>query len=545
MGETESGIFNEQWLLRGKRGSRLLQRATELAGECGYLLEGNVELKDVEKRLRALFDRELEDLEYILIVDEQGTALIHTNRLREGTVFNDEVGIKAAQTGEPLLQVYHRNTGEVLLDASCPVYVNGNKRYSIRVGSVIEGCCLGVKLSAATVLPVLTTIVIYILGFNPVIVFGAGLVLSILVAFFIRNQISALSRIAIEGTRAISEGDLTRVLEPHSRDEIGRIIFEINKISIGLGSIIKMMQEFAQQISMSCDEQSSSTLQLNKASTQIAATSQELATGARRQLDSLISARKFAVEVTSAVKNMLSFSQEGLERSEASLAKAAEGMQNLGASEKQMQKIHFSFEHTAQVIEELASQSTQIETIINTITEVAQQTNLLALNAAIEAARAGEHGIGFAVVAEEVRTLAESTAVFAKEIKDIITNNMKKTSEAVVVMRTGVGEVKKGTRVLNDTGESINGLIEAVELLSAQLKDTFSMAADINDRSTILVKDLDSCRDVAEETSGSAEAISSSIQEQAAASECLTGTARALSEAAAEMEKLVERFKVR
>ncbi|WP_418790800.1 methyl-accepting chemotaxis protein [Phosphitispora sp. TUW77] len=545
MDKVRSGISNEQRLLRSQKASRLLRRAVEIAGECGYLVEGNKAFQEVDKQLRLLFERELGDLEYILIVDEQGTALIHTNRLREGNVFSDEAGIKAAQTAEPLLQVYYRNTGEVLLDASCPVYANGKKLYSLRIGSVIEDYSLSYKLSLATVLPVLGTIILYLLRFHPAIVFGAGLVASILAALFVKHKILAVSAIAIEGTKAISEGDLTRSLEPHSRDEIGRIIFGINNISFGLGSIIKTLQDFAQRISMTSDDQCSSTSQLAEASTQIATTSQELATGAKNQLDSLDSARNFGMEVTAAVKNMLSFSRDGLERSEAFMAKAADGIHNLSASERQMQKVYYSFEHTAQVIEDLAGQSLEIETIINTITEIAQQTNLLALNAAIEAARAGEHGIGFAVVAEEVRTLAESSAVFAKEIKNIITNNMKKTSEAVLVMRRGVGEVKKGTQALNDIGASINGLIQAVELLSEQLKETFGMASEINESSTKLGKDLNNCRDVAVETFKSAEAISFSIDEQAIAIERLTGNASSLSEAALEMEKLVERFTVK
>lgn len=540
-----SGSIDERKLLSSRAGERLLGRAGEIALKCGTILEQEEELRHCEKSIRALFDRNLTGLEYLLIVDGNGKALIHTNRLREGIVFDDEVGIRAARTDSPLLQIYHRNTGEVLIDASCPVLIKGQKCYSIRAGFLLRGYTLGTKVAGAVFFPVLVATALHFFGAQAVVVLGTGLAASGLSALFVKRQLDLVFETFREGTRAISQGNLTKVMTTESRDEVGQIIFEINKISIGLGLIIEKMQYFAQQIRVSCEEQSVSTERFNSTSSQIAATSQELANGAVSQLDSINSAKKFGEEITSAVSRMLASFRDGLVQSESSLARAGTGMNNLRASEEQMRKIHLSVDYTAKVIEDLAAQSFQIERITNTITEIAQQTNLLALNAAIEAARAGEHGRGFAVVADEVRTLAESSAVFAKEIKDIVTNNLKKTSEAVQVMRSGMGEVQRGRQALEETAFSIDQIIESVNLLSMQLKATFEMASDIDKRSGILVRDLDNCRNIAVDTARSAEAISDSTQDQAAVSSCLNSSALSLSKAAVEMEQLVDRFNVK
>ncbi len=535
---------HEQKLLNSRIGSKLLKKAEELAGSCSRLLEQTDDLEYNENSIRKLFDQNLGGMEYILVVDREGKALIHTNRLREGIVYNDRVGLEAASTNTSLLQVYYRDTGEVLLDASCPVYVKGKKAYAIRVGYVIRHNSLGIKLVAASVFPMILAATLYYLKVEPSLAFGSGLLLALLAAFFVKNQLSKLTCAFFEGTGALSQGNLTKVIEPQSGDEIGQIVSEINKITLGLRYIIRKLQDFAQQIRIASEEQSRSTHQFNSASEQIAATTQELAAGAKIQLDSINSAKSFGEEITSAIQKMVQFSEEGLRQSENYLIKASTGMTDISASREQMLKISRSFDHTAQVIEELAAHSSQIEKITNTITEIAQQTNLLALNAAIEAARAGEHGLGFAVVAEEVRTLAESSAVFAKEIKDIITSNIRKTSEAVQVMRSGVGEVEKGRQVLDETVVSINQIIESVKQLSGQLKTTFEMASEISERSGVLIKDLDDSLNVAVETARAAEAISSATEEQVAASECLSATAKSLSNAAVEMEQLVGRFTV-
>ncbi len=535
---------NEEKLLRSAKGAEVTIRANELAASCGRLLEQNGDLKYHEKSLRRLFDQNLGGLEYILLVDDHGKALIHTNRLREGILFQDEVGLRAARTTAPLLQVYYRNTGEVILDASTPVNVNDQKAYAIRVGFVIREKSLGFKLVAAFISPMILAAVLYFLRIQPFIVFGSGFVCSIIIAFFVKGRLSDISGAVFEGTRAISQGNLTKVVTPKYRDEIGQLVFETNKMSLGLSLIVKKMQDFALRIRSASEEQSFSIDQFNSTSTQIAANTQDVAGGAQNQLISISSAKRFGEDITSAISNMVRFSKEGLRHSENSLARAGEGMVNLSASEEQMHKIHHSFDQSAQVIEELAAQSFQVERITNTITEIAQQTNLLALNAAIEAARAGEHGWGFAVVAEEVRSLAESTAIFAKEIKDIITNNIRKTSEAVQVMSSGAGEVDKGKRVLEDTVVSINLIIDSAKLLSAQLKTIYEMASTISDRSEVLVKDLDHSLEIAMETAKASESITGATEEQAATSQCLAAAAHGLAEAAMEMEQLVDRFVV-
>ena len=535
---------DEQKHLHGKVGKELNEMATELALSCGQLLDNNDDLGRSEKTIRKLFDRNLKGIDYILLVDGKGKALFHTNRLREGILFNDEVGQRATETESSLLQVYYRNTGEVMLDASCPVNIKGKKKYAVRVGYVIRENTLGLKLLAASILPMITVTALYFLRVEPLLVFGVGLALSVTTAVLIKKQLSLVSDAVYEGTKAISEGNLTKIMTPKYRDEVGQMIFEINTISLGVGAIVKQLKSFAQSIRSASEEQSNSIDQYNLASAQIAATTQEVASGAQSQISRIDSAKKIGGEITLAIGHMVQFAREGLQQSNASLVKAGEGMVNLSASAEQMHKIHHSFDQSARVIEDLAAQSSQIEKITNTITEIAQQTNLLALNAAIEAARAGEHGWGFAVVAEEVRTLAESTAVFAKEIKDIITNNISKTSEAVQVMGLGVGETEKGKRILDDTEISITEIIDSVKLLTGQLGTIFELATGINERSEALVSDLNHSINVAEDTARAAQSISGATQQQVATNECLAMAAHDLAGAAQEMEQLVDRFVV-
>jgi len=536
---------SEQSYLRSKKGTLLQAKAEEMALACAAVLAGPDEWSYQYDQIRDIFDKNLGDLEYFLLVDVSARALIHTNRLREGVLFDDPVGMQAALTERPLLQLYHRNTGEKLLDASVPVIINGVKKYSVRAAYVLRERYLALKVFMTTLIPIFIAQVVYLLGFKLGYVFGAGILASLIAGYVIKKQIFATLDNVFKGTRAISKGDLTSYFEPSSTDELGQLIFEVNKINIGLSTIITELQKVARRVALAGDEQASATEQFNLSSGSIAATTQELAAENYRQVDSINLAQKFSEELDGMVSNMVASSRTGMELSEKALTKADKGTANLRSTERQIDKIERSFEMSAGAMEELAMQSQQIERITNTITEIAQQTNLLSLNAAIEAARAGEHGRGFAVVADEVKKLAEETAVFAKEIQQIICGNSKKTAAAVTLMRQGTFEVTAGKGVLLETVHSINEIRDAIYQTARELQSNFHTASEIKASSSVLYRNLGEILQISDKSARAAESISASTEEQAAASQNIAASAQSLYHVLDELEKMINRFKVK
>jgi methyl-accepting chemotaxis protein len=165
-----------------------------------------------------------------------------------------------------------------------------------------------------------------------------------------------------------------------------------------------------------------------------------------------------------------------------------------------MRKISDAVQSSSQIVEDLGRQSDHITSIVNTIKEIADQTNLLALNAAIEAARAGEQGRGFAVVADEVRKLAERTSLSTKEISEMVAKIQNGTRCAVSSMQAGVHQVSSGVELANQAGNSINQIRDGSLRVSAVVNGISDSISEQSVASTDIAQQLEAIAQMSEES---------------------------------------------
>jgi methyl-accepting chemotaxis protein len=312
-----------------------------------------------------------------------------------------------------------------------------------------------------------------------------------------------------------SEGDLTVALEIKKDDEIG-------KLYAGFNNAVKNIKEILLKVAHTVA--SSAT-----ASSQISASSEEMAAGAQEQGSQ-------TTEVAGAVEEMTKTILETTKNSSiaAETAKAAGNSAKIGGKVVEdtiegMNRIAEVVKKSAETVQALGKSSDQIGEIIQVIDDIADQTNLLALNAAIEAARAGEQGRGFAVVADEVRKLAERTTKATKEIAGMIKQIQKDTTGAVESMSKGTDEVEKGKALADKAGESLKEIICGAEMVVDVVNQVAAASEEQSSTSEQISKSIETINNIAQENAGG-------ISQIAKASEdlnCLTDS----------LQELIAKFK--
>ncbi|WP_298439445.1 methyl-accepting chemotaxis protein [Geobacter sp.] len=315
---------------------------------------------------------------------------------------------------------------------------------------------------------------------------------------------------------ADGDGDLTKRIELSRRDEFGELARCFNNFVEKLHAIIYQVSQ--------------STLQVASASFQLQATAAQMAEGAETAVAQANAASTASEELAASTYEIAGNCATVAESSHCANESARTGVAVVDETITVMGRIAERVKDSAQTVESLGARGDQIGAIISTIEDIADQTNLLALNAAIEAARAGEQGRGFAVVADEVRALAERTSRATREISQMIKSIQSETREAVSAMEQGVKEVARGTGEASRSGEALRQILEQFATLNSQVNQ-IATAADEQTRTTA-------------EISTSIVRISNIIQTTAKGATDSAEAAGGLARLAEELKGLVSRFKL-
>ncbi|MGP4105638.1 methyl-accepting chemotaxis protein [Virgibacillus sp. L01] len=377
------------------------------------------------------------------------------------------------------------------------------------------------------------------------ITLGVIFILAVVVSLTITRKITKPIKIVMERMKLIANGDLTQEpLETKSRDEVGQLATATNDMNNSMRDLLNQINKVSETVSAQSEELTQSANEVKEGSEQVATTMQELASGSETQantsseLSSVMGT--FAARVQEANSNGESIQNSSSEV----LGMTDEGSRLMNSSNEQMATIDQIVQDAVKKVQGLDTQSQEISKLVSVIKDIADQTNLLALNAAIEAARAGEHGKGFAVVADEVRKLAEQVAVSVTDITDIVSNIQNESSAVTGSLQEGYQEVEKGTNQIKLTGEKFNGISDAVTEVVSSIKTVSENLSEIAASSEQMNGSVQEIAAVSEESAAGIEQTSASSQQTSSSMEEVAASSDSLAKTAEELNGLVREFKL-
>ncbi len=375
---------------------------------------------------------------------------------------------------------------------------------------------------------------------------GISIVLGLFIAIMINRLIQKTLNNVIHMATEISNGNLlVEKSDYDSKDELGQLSSAMNKMLFNLRDMIKQISNVSETVSSQSEVLTQSANEVKESGTQVAATMQELSIGSESQANASSELAETMGTFADKIKESNTFGETIVFSSVSVQMLTEEGGHLMKSSINQMGKINDIVKISVEKVKKLDQQSKEISKLVGVIQSIAEQTNLLALNAAIEAARAGEHGKGFAVVASEVRKLAEQVSLSISDITGIVNNIQVESNNVVSSLEEGYREVEKGTEDIETTGKTFDKIHVSITEVVDKIQGVAIRLSDIDQECAKMNSSIGDIAAISEESAAGIEQTAASIQQTSTSMEEIAGNAEHLSKLSEDLNSLVMRFKNR
>jgi len=466
----------------------------------------------LDQTIRGLEDEYLKDDQVVFaaLVDRNGYLPVHNTKYsqpltgdkekdklnnRTKRLFNDEVGLKAARNQQELLkQVYTRDTGEKMWDISAPVMVSGKHWGGFRIGFSMEKT--EKKIGALRM---------QIIG----AMFAMLLVSSITIFFVVNRSIGPLRHLT-QVARRIADGKLDEEVPIESRDEIGTLAEAFHTMTTVIVKNLKGEIEKSTRLISSIKE---AIIQLSSSANEMTAISAQQSSGAAEQAAAVQQVTTTSEEIAITAKQITDNARSVEALAAATNESCTDGTGDMTNATEGMARLRSQVQSIAASMLKLGDNSQKIGGIVEIIDEISDQTNLLALNAAIEAAGAGEAGKRFAIVAQEVKRLAERTVDATRQIKGLIEEIQKATNSTIMVTEEGTKAVDAAAGLVDKINLSFTSIIGMVEETARSAKEISLSTQQQTSACEQMAETMGEVRDVARQVAGSARETERAISE--------------------------------